>query len=720
MVRFNMVSPRPPPNDAPPTYTPHFETIELDDFRKVEVTRANTAADTTPYLGLQARLSQVWLNRWTILLLLVLIRVIVVLSTLDSNIGEARTKALAACSKVEDIGSSVASMPHYLSRGVNELAAEGVESATKGMAASLLLSVTVVENMMLFIIGMMTDTYAGVTTAVVRGSLDSANDAISKFSEDTNNTLEDIASDLESSAKSIQEELDKLLEDVQQDVFGGPLPEKPKIEFPDILDELRNLDVETTGFTSELKDLEGDLPDYKSVREAAERAISAPFEKIRKGINDSFGDFEFDRDAFSLAKKQSLTFCSENEDLNSFFDNLYSSVKTGRIVLLITLVVLALAAMASTAWLEIKRFRLQRSNARLAEGTQYDPLDVVYLSSRPLSATWGMKVASRFSGKKQVLVRWCVAYATSLPALFVLSLAIAGLLSCLCQFIVLRVVKTRVPELAERVGDFAGEVVGMLQGASKEWAGSANGVIGDMSETMNKDLGDLVREGTAAVDDALSTFATDMQRAVEDAFGRTLEGASDDIAKALSGLNTDTVQKGLSWLEDQASISFPQLSDNAFSLGAEESIESDSDLTTFLASPSSVTTDEVTGAVSWVVERLERGILIEMFVSLGLLLMYVIVVLVGVVRVLAGARTPDRDRGVAPALPKYGNAQAPRDEGPFADDVYEGFDEYYSSNMAGLGDEKHQVSVVRAGTATTVSAHARQSSYGDIDSAGKV
>ncbi|KAL2112564.1 hypothetical protein VUR80DRAFT_7177 [Thermomyces stellatus] len=713
-----MVSPRPPPNDAPPTYTPPFETVELDDFRKVEVSRAHTAPDTTPYLGLQARLSQVWLNRCTVLLLLVLIRVVISLSTLDTNIGEARTRALTACSKVEDIGSSVASMPHYLSRGVNELAAEGVESAARGMAATLLLSVTAVENMVLFILGMMTDTYAGVTAAVVRGSLDGADAAVSQFAEASNKALEKIASSLESSAKSLQEDIDKMVEEIQRDVFGTELPDIPEADFADTLDELRNFDVDTDGFTSELEGLEEDLPDYNSVRDAAERAISAPFEKIRKGINDSFADFEFDRDAFSLAKKQSLTFCSDNEDLNSFFDDLYSSVQTGRTILLVALLVLALAAMASAAWLEIKRFRLQRTHAHIAEGAQYDPLDVAYLSARPLSAKWGMKLASRFSGKKQVLVRWCVAYATSLPALFVLSLGLAGLLSCICQFTVLSVVRTRVPELAERVADFAGEVVGMLQGASKEWAGSANGVIGEMSEKMNEDLAGLVRDGAAAVNETLSTFATEMQKGVEDVLGGPLDGATDDIVKALSGLDTGAVQKGLSWLEDQARISFPKLSDDAFSLGAEESIDSDSDLTAFLASPSSITTDEVTGAVSWVVDKLERGILIELFVSLGLLLMYVIVVLAGVVRMLVGARTPDRDRGGPAALPRYGGARAQEGGGAFAD-VYGGFDEYYSSDLAGIQDEKRQVSVVRAGTAEAVSAHVRQSSYGDIRSAGK-
>ncbi|KAG9706476.1 hypothetical protein KCU77_g22649, partial [Aureobasidium melanogenum] len=35
---------------------------------------SNQTSYLTPYLGLRARLSQVWINRWTILILLVLIR----------------------------------------------------------------------------------------------------------------------------------------------------------------------------------------------------------------------------------------------------------------------------------------------------------------------------------------------------------------------------------------------------------------------------------------------------------------------------------------------------------------------------------------------------------------------------------------------------------------------------------------------------------------------
>src|SRR6059058_5303004 len=84
------------------------------------------APSITPYLGLRARLSQIWFNRWTILLLLVLIRTLIAIASIDSNLASTRVEALSACSEVESMGSTMASMPHYMSQGVNELAASGV------------------------------------------------------------------------------------------------------------------------------------------------------------------------------------------------------------------------------------------------------------------------------------------------------------------------------------------------------------------------------------------------------------------------------------------------------------------------------------------------------------------------------------------------------------------------------------------------------------------
>lgn len=745
MVKFDMM---PRPADNPPAYprASRLESIELDDLRKVEVTRANTAPDATPYLGLQSRLSQVWLNRWTVLLLLVLVRVAVVLSSLDDSIGDARGNALAACTKVEDVGSNMASMPHYLSRGVNELAASSVESAVRATAASMQLSATVVENLILFTIGMMTDTYADLTAALIRGSAETAHDAVSQFSEASNKTIADIADDLERDANDIQEKIDAVVKEIEQTVFGQDLPDVPRVDVSSALEKLRTVDFDTERFTSDIDDLESDLPSFSSVRNATERAVSGPFERIRRGLNDTFADFSFDGTTFPLAGKQRLTFCSDGSDLNSFFDGLHSTVGTSRTVLVAVLASLALVAMAPMAYLEITRWRKQRDNARMAEQGMYDPLDVVYLSSRPLSAGLGMRLSSRFSGRRQVLVRWCVAYATSLPALFVLSLAIAGLLSCLCQLIVLRNVQARVPALAERVGDFAGDVVTRLEGSSKEWAAAGNDVLSDLDKELNADLLELVKEGTSAVDDALDTFAGDMQRGLETALGRALSNTTDDLTRGLKALNSDTVQRGLTWLESQAKLTFPSLPENAFSLGARDSIDSDSELTSFLASPGSATTDEVSGSVQAVVRALEGAIKFEAFVAGGLLAIWIIVVLVGVVRVLVaggGGRSRGESTAVYPLAPLPAPVASPvhapsvrsepraeqRGGDPFSDG-YGDIDEYYSvgTGLGGVGarggmaetagDEKC-VASVRGGTARRVTMHERQSSHGDVCPGGK-
>lgn len=73
--------------------------------------------EITPYVGLRARLTQVPINRWTVLLMLVLARLIILFESLNTNLASAQDEAASACSKVEEIGSAMASMPYYMSAG---------------------------------------------------------------------------------------------------------------------------------------------------------------------------------------------------------------------------------------------------------------------------------------------------------------------------------------------------------------------------------------------------------------------------------------------------------------------------------------------------------------------------------------------------------------------------------------------------------------------------
>ncbi|KAK0389992.1 hypothetical protein NLU13_3565 [Sarocladium strictum] len=620
--------------------------FEENEMRKVREARADTSPSLTPYLGLRSRLSQIWLNRWTILLLLVLVRVVLLIAQLKDNVGDAKSRALSACTKVEDIGSAMASMPHYLSVGVNSMAAHGIETAVHALVITLDLMLQGVEGIIIFFINFLTATYVCLITALVHGSLDAVASVTEDATKAFNNIIDKASGEISDIAGSLEDGINDLTKGIKDSVFGGLVPDIPKVDFSKPIDELKDFDLNSNDFVKDVRKLNDDLPNFDEVQNMTKEAIAIPFNFVREKLNETYGDWKFDRSVFPLAQKESMTFCSDNDTINDFFQGLYDLIHKARIIFIVLLVVLAVAVIIPMAWMEIKRWRRQQQHARLVTANAYDPMDVIYISSRPMTSTSGIKIASRFSGKRQIMVRWCIAYGTSLPAIFVLSLAIAGLVSCLCQYVLLQAVRNEVPKIANEVGEFADDVVGSLKAVSDKWAADANGVIIGLNDDVNDDVLRYVKNATDAVNDTLTVFLDTMNDGLNTVFnGTILLDPIKTVLHCVIGIKIESVQSGLTWVHDHANVSFPLFDNDTFSEGAQKSIEGDNDLYTFLASPSDVTTDEVTGAVDRVVNWLEKGLIQDALISTGLLLVYVIVVLMGIVRMLAGMAMPDKGHG---------------------------------------------------------------------------
>jgi hypothetical protein len=89
-----------------------------------------------PYLELPARLSQIWLNRWTLLLFLLLAHLFSIHASLQSDIVNAKQEALAACFTLEKTGSVLASLPHFAAYGLNAMTSKGIEAAISALATT--------------------------------------------------------------------------------------------------------------------------------------------------------------------------------------------------------------------------------------------------------------------------------------------------------------------------------------------------------------------------------------------------------------------------------------------------------------------------------------------------------------------------------------------------------------------------------------------------------
>ncbi|KAF7164214.1 hypothetical protein CNMCM5623_008879 [Aspergillus felis] len=601
----------------------------------------------TPYLGLRARLSQVWINRWTILLLLVLVRVLLAASGLQADMSTAKREALSACTSVESMGSSMASMPHYLSQGVNELTATGVEKAVSGLKSMLMLTITGVEELVLFIIKVLYQTYLCLFTLAVRGSVHVAVGVIEEAADFLNSTVKEVGDDIGKAVSTFESAFNKFLDGVNTvaSAFGASVP---TLNLNSSISKLEHLQLPSS-IDKGLDKLNSSLPTFDQVNNFTQTVLRTPFEEVKKLVNKSLGTYTFDRSLLPVPAKEQMTFCEGNNGIESFFDSVTNLVMTARKIFIAVLIVAATLACVPMAWREIRRWRSMKERSQLVRKEAHDPMDVVYIVSRPYTAAAGIKAASRFSNsRRQILVRWAVAYATTPAALFVLCLGVTGLLSCLCQYLLLQAVEKTVPELSTEVGAFADKVVDRLQNASAEWANDANGVIGHMNQDLNQHVFGWVNTSTTALNDTLNTFVDKTTGVLNETFGGTLlYEPLMDVFECLVGLKVQGIQKGLTWVHDHAHIDFSLLPNDTFSRGAAASIASNSSnpSDSFLADAGDQTSNKITEVVIRVINKVEDGIRIETIISTVILLIWVFIALIGIVRALSLFWVRDRNRG---------------------------------------------------------------------------
>ncbi|KUJ18195.1 putative plasma membrane fusion protein prm1 [Mollisia scopiformis] len=660
------MSSRMPPQSFPAVpSTLNAGDLEMRDWNSPEEVRAHTIPQYTPYLGLPSRLSQVWINRWTVLIILIICRLLLATQTINYDLANAKAEALSACTSVENVGSAMASMPHYLSDGVNALAADGVTKAVNGLMDMLSLTVTGVEEIVLFYINMLTSTYVCLITLVVAGSLHAAIAVMEDVANFMNSSIASITGDMASDLSTFQNGLNSFLSDINIGGLLGSSKNPPSINLTSQINSLTHITVDPTKFDADLTKLNSSIPDFSQVHNFTNNVIQTPFELVKSLINSSMAAYTFDKSVFPVPQKQALTFCSDNPAIDNFFGGLTKVVFDARKIFIIVLTIVAILVCIPMAFQDIWSWRTMLERARLIQKMAFDPLDVLYLAKRPYTSTAGVRLAGKMPGpegsKAKILARWFVAYATTLPALFVLALGVAGLLTCFFQFLVLKAIEKEVPVLVQEVGDFADVVVSALNNASTAWAIGANAVINSTNTKVNDDVFGWVNTTTSALNDTLNAFSDEMTIALNDTFGGTiLYQPVTGLYECLVGLKIASFEKVITWVQDNAHVTFPEFRDDVFSLGAAASIAPNaSTADSFLSSPGNSTTDGITNAIIKVTTKLEEAIRQEAIIAGSLVGLWFVVVLMGLVRVLWALCARDKTRAEGGAAGYTGDNRNP-------------------------------------------------------------
>src|SRR5262249_10815339 len=152
----------------------------------------------------------------------------------------------------------------------------------------------------------------------------------------------------------------------------------PSININDKLTALDNLKLPSS-LTDGIDKLNASIPTFADVNNFTSNIIRLPFEEVKKLINETMVDYKFDRSAFPVPQREQLSFCSDNNGINGFFDSIAALVRTAQKVFIGVLLVAAIAACVPMAWHEIRRWRLMKERSVLVGKDAHDPMDVVYI-----------------------------------------------------------------------------------------------------------------------------------------------------------------------------------------------------------------------------------------------------------------------------------------------------------------------------------------------------
>ncbi|KAA8917335.1 hypothetical protein TRICI_000529 [Trichomonascus ciferrii] len=639
-------------NTLPPSYDEISAPTVSEKITSFWNQKFNRGYKLNSYIGLGARLSQVWLNQYTIIIILLLVKVLLFKDSLSYALKSAEKHTMSTCTSTEDMVSEALSMPHYMAQGANELVTLGVEHSISALIKTLLLIITGVENLIIFSIEMIIGTYACLITAAINSSAGTAINATESVIDFVNDGLEDIADELEKGMGGLTKVVNgagNVVEDVANLFTGGDT------EIKDVnitVGKLHDFKIPDS-VNEKLTELRDNLPTYDGVKNSTENLIRTPFDKLKSELNDSLHNkIQFNSKALVIPEKKTALFCNENGGIKDFYASLTKSVGLTTRIFIIVLILAAILACIPVAWREIRNWRWINECARRERDLNSYP-DVNEKIAIIHDATYrGVVIAQDIAAKplktaeNRLLIKWWVDYIFYAPALAVLLLSVCGFIVVSIQYIILYRVERALPEFKSSVQRLTGEVVDIARSEGINWSQSTNHELNSTEGSINNHVFGWVRTATDSVNDTLTSFQSSMNKTLHDDFDNTpLYDPISKVMYCVIGSKVEKAIEGLTWVHENAKVSLPRVNDTYLT-----------DSSTGM-NPQKVANSTATSMINILqalIDAYEKSLHLELYIATVLFCLWLLVALLGSIYCLWTRRSLIKDGLLNRQNPSHG------------------------------------------------------------------
>ncbi|EDZ69857.1 YNL279Wp-like protein [Saccharomyces cerevisiae AWRI1631] len=370
---------------------------------------------------------------------------------------------------------------------------------------------------------------------------------------------------------------------------------------------LHNLYIPSS-INDKLEELSAKTPDFAQVKNTTKNLISVPFNEVRKNIkavnaSNIIGDTSV-LYVPPVSLDNSTGICSSNQsEILAFYSILGHVLKIATVVCITVLICFAVGAMAPVAWNEIKLWRRlcgMRDHYMLSRQDSYtsfssenthelkDPFrdppiqngqyDVI-ASYQQCFQTWNTRIAGWMTNlvtfgkspenidpKTKQKIEWVVAYMTSERALCVLGIGLLGILVCICQFVMIALLKHKISHsLTSNDGDGVQNLLKSSTAVDIEnqmslWSVQTNKYINTTETNINQEVFGWINTTTLSVNNTVATMISDIDTTLADVFnGTLLYNPMKTVVGCAIENKLYTIEKAMTWIHDKAQLHIPRI-----------------------------------------------------------------------------------------------------------------------------------------------------------------
>ncbi|KAG2154338.1 uncharacterized protein EDB93DRAFT_1131650 [Suillus bovinus] len=545
-----------------------------------------------PYLQLPHILSLAWLAYPILSLIFVIFRLQLSSQSAQSAVANAKGDLLTACQAAEQAATAAASAPRYMAIASNQLITDTINGTMNDARAALILSLTVMEAIINFLIDIYRSTFLCFLELIVGGGLALLIAAVQEITSFLQSTLNATVSGLKNDATSLNSAITSVVNELNKvNPFG-------KINAPQFnvssLDSLSSITI-PTDFENALIQLNNSLPTVSSIKNSIESLVDTPFEAVKADINSTFQGIVFDVSTLPVPAQNTVSFCN-NLDTSSVDDlgnDLLMITKIGTIILILLLFAL-LAGHCALEWYKWRclQFHLRRTR----EAWVSDPTTVYTGSASAPSVTLTnhnllmlrtdaehplltriantLSVKLRMSPSQHTHLRWFLHYIFHAPALACFLIGFFGLLSVQVQLLAVGPLEAKyTAQAAASVQDLSSTIFAQVNSSmynqSSSYAGTINARVETVQSTVNNGLFGWVNGTTTTLNTTLNNFYTDVQNIVGSVFnGTVLENTAQDFVRCIIGSKVDALEEALTFLNENLNIDLPTVNETVLVLSS--------------------------------------------------------------------------------------------------------------------------------------------------------